>query len=153
MKRLAAGTGATALTWTALQFHASGPTDRIDTVLLATIGVTFSGVALVMVTGTRHWSTRAVGAFLGVLGVAITFGTTAWVREFGPYLIVHRSDGRTYHAGVPPEPMIDLARACLVVGGPLLLWGVIAWWRQRWTSHDDAAVVVTELPTLISETE
>lgn len=112
VKRLIAGTAATAIVYVPLALYldsAVGPTT--PTVVLVA-GITATALAATMLISTRYWSLRAVGLFLFLAGVATLLN--------GGYINYRYPLGdRT------GEVINDAILAMWIVGSPLALTGVI----------------------------
>lgn len=107
-----------ALVWALLQRYTSTESDRIDNLIVTAIAAIFALASLVMIAGTFRWSIRAFGLLCTSLATAIIYGTESYTRN-----VSHRP---------PQEPVLDLARAMFIVGGPLLLFGLISWIGANW---------------------
>lgn len=116
MKRLGVAVVGVAGVWTAFHFHESKRDDPLDLAILGTIGAVSLAAALVMVAFTRTWSSRGVGVFLTTLATGILYTAATVARMW---------DAAT------PEWLIDLSRACYLVGGPLFAFGIAVWVWQR----------------------
>ncbi len=117
MKRLGISAAVVSAVWVGLQFHPQQRNDPIDMVTVIGIGVTMVSAVLVMVLFTRTWSSRGIGVLLTTLGTGVLYSAATYARL---------SDKST-----TPEWLIDLARACYLVGAPLFLFGLAVWVWQR----------------------
>lgn len=120
MKRLALTTGVVTATYGALSFHDSAkppaPSDWIDVAIVSGFGIGLTLAALVMVAGTRKWSARQMGLFWTTAASALLWDGQLWSRLESRFL---------------PEWYTDLLRACLIVGIPLFILGLIVWVKAR----------------------
>lgn len=138
MKKLAAASVVTGAVWVALQFHESKPIDDpVDSFEVLLISSTFTLAAAVMVLGTPKWSARALGLFFTSIGTGVLFGVSAWVRFTSHKVPVPLPDGdvRYIPSKTPNEHLLDLGRACYLIGGLLLLYGIATWVRGKWFPH------------------
>ena len=129
MKTLAASSLVVAGVWTALWFTPSPIPPRTawyDTMLVYEIAIAFTTAAVVMVISRRTWTIRAIGLLFSAFAVGLLFWNAVYVRQSG-YRV--NENGRvvpnTNHG--LQEGVSDLARALLVVGGPLLMVGLVMW--------------------------
>lgn len=119
------------LTWGLLQFHDTTLNDPIDLIVVLLIGLTYSISGLVMLLGTKRWSARSMGLFLTAIGNATLWNSAAYNRLIQP------------NNPSVPEPVLDLVRACYLVGGPLVLFGLGAWVVVKWWPDPDTRLSIT----------
>jgi hypothetical protein len=82
-------------------------------------GVVYANIVVVMLVGTRRWTARGLGLMCALLVDAYLFG---------------RLLGATALGWVDPPGRLEreLSWALFIVGGVLLTWGILDWWRERW---------------------
>lgn len=88
--------------------------ERIDPYLLLFIGVTFTLCMGITLAFTRSWTLRSAGVLLALAGDGVLYSFSG-----GRYFV----DVDQATVGV----VVDLARSCFFVGGPLLLVGLVLW--------------------------
>lgn len=96
--------------------------DPIDPYIVGGIGATLLIVAILMLALSRSWTVRGVGVLYIISAVVVsTLGGLA-IQE--GYL-------DAAHIGI----LLNVQRALLIVGGPMLLYGalclIVEWWRCR----------------------
>ena len=138
MKKLAACSGAVAAVWGAL-YCVTAPippaTAWYAKMIVYEIAIVFSTAAAVMLISRKLWTIRAIGLFFSALAIALLFWNAVYVRQSG-YRV--NAQGRVVpntNAGVQ-EGVSDLARALLMIGGPLLMVGLIGWLWGRFGPGD-----------------
>ena len=98
----------------------------IDHAITNGMPVVLGLAALVILISRSHWTLRGIGVFYITLASAFLLLALGHGRRMGP--------GTT-------EFVADLSRACFIVGGPALLFGVLVWlwfwFRHRGERGDD----------------
>jgi len=123
MKKLIAGIVATAVIYGLFYLYASPTppeTDWRDEVWIGFVTATFTLAAIIMLMPRVPWTWRGVGLFLTSFATASLWGGVLYSR--------HDDDPSPRI----PEEWVDLVRALYIVGGPLLLWGLLAWLGDQW---------------------
>lgn len=150
MKRLILTTGAVSIAYGALYLHPSAkppaPSDWIDVALVSGFAVGLTLASLVMIVGTRKWSGRQLGVFWTTVAGAMIWSGALWVRvltEGTPFIVdgtvvTLGANGQVLVRGKPvmiphqqPEWYTDILRACLIVGIPLFVMGILVWVKAR----------------------
>jgi hypothetical protein len=139
MKTLAACSVAVGATW-AILYTIPAPippaTAWYDKAIVFEFAIAFVATAVVMLISRKIWTIRAIGLFFASLAVGLLFSNAVYVRQSG----YHVNDrGRVVPATNPgvQEGISDLARALLMIGGPLLVTGLIFWLWGRFGPHHD----------------
>lgn len=117
MKRLVLFLVVVFAVWVVLQWHDTTRHDPVDIAILVLLGTLFTLSVAVMLIGTTAWSLRALGVFGTMAGDAIfysTLGAGSWLRW------------------PAPEWLLDLARACFIVGAPLFFFACLRYLRERY---------------------
>lgn len=99
--------------------------EPLDAVIVGMIGTTFLIVGIVMIVMTRTWTARGLGLVSAILGTAVLYlGTLAiyLVPETARYA----------------EVISDATRALLLVGGPLVLYGIVRYLDSAIFTDGDA---------------
>lgn len=139
MKTLASASAAVGVTWIALwKIPAPIPpqTAWYDQTILYEIAIVFSTAAVVMLISRKMWTIRAVGLFFSALAIGLLFWNAVYVRQSGYHV---NDKGRIVPNTNPgiQEGVSDLARALLIIGGPLLMVGLIIWLYGRFGPEHD----------------
>lgn len=98
--------------------------DGADPFIVGTIGATMLVSGFIMLFFTREWTPRALGMMSVALGTATLY--------LGSLLFYVAPETKQYF-----EPVTDLARAFLVVGGPLWAYGIVRYMQSVVTSIGD----------------
>lgn len=98
-------------------------TEKIDPYIVGLIGGTLLVVGVIMLAFTPNWSARGLGIVSVSLGCAVLY--------LGSLMFyVEPATKRWFN------PVTDLARAFLVVGGPLLVFGILRWLNSTFNPQD-----------------
>jgi hypothetical protein len=141
VKTLAACSTAVAAAWAALYLTPAPvppKTAWYDTSIVYEIAIVFSTAALVMLISRKMWTIRAIGLFFSALAIGLLFWNAVYVRQSGYRVEGGRVVANTDH-GIQ-EAVSDLARALLIVGGPLLMVGLVIWLYGRFGPDHDPVV-------------
>lgn len=133
MKLLTGSVAATIMTWGLLFTHPTAQPphrDWVDKLVILGIASIFAAAAIVMAVSRRSWTFRGVGVFLTSIGTAVFYGELGYGDIVG-YKIVNGRAQLPLSPGVS-EAWLDVARACFLVGGPLLALGLIFWGIGRY---------------------
>lgn len=115
--------------WTGLVLSHDRNT-TLDTFILGEIATVFTLACLVFLLGTQVWTLRGTGQFLTYAGVAWWLGGVTLARLD----VLDRN----------PEWVLDLARACFLVGGTALFTGLVLWLGRRFSRRFDRWLVRRE---------
>ena len=141
-RTFALGVGATAIIWLALLAYDTGTSTALDQVIATFIALLYLGVCLHMLVdrGVRIWSASAVGIFLGAVGWIVLFARF----EYG-WAIGRLSSGES-------QGWLDLVRACVLVGGPMLAVSLIRFRLEKRRTGEPAVpgeLLTVETPAYI----
>lgn len=114
-RTFALGLLATVVVWVALLGYDTGSSTTLDQVIASFIALLYLGVCVHMLVDRRLavWSASAVGIFLGAVGWIALFSRF----EYG-WAVGRLSPGES-------QGWLDLVRACVLVGGPMLAVALI----------------------------